>query len=153
MQLDDATFTSEVMCAGNATLGRLTMMGAPAAFPLVLKKAVTVVQDNVVLAGDAAHRIHPMAGQGVNLGFRDIVDLAEILSGRHALQPIYDSGLLRRYTRARKADLSNMLMLTNGLYHLFESHNPVVKKVRNWGLSATNRHAIRKELVKQAIAL
>lgn len=153
MQLDDATFTSEVMCAGNATLGRLTMMGAPAAFPLVLKKAVTVVQGNVVLAGDAAHRIHPMAGQGVNLGFRDIVDLAEILSGRHALQPIYDSCLLKRYTRARRADLSNMLMLTNGLYHLFESQNPVVRKVRNWGLSATNRQAIKKELVKQAIAL
>ncbi len=153
MQLDDAAFTSEVMCAGNAALGRLTMMGAPAAFPLALKKAVAVVQGNVVLAGDAAHRIHPMAGQGVNLGFRDIVDLVGVLSGRHSLQPIYDDSLLKRYTRARKADLSNMLMLTNGLYHLFESQNPVVRTVRNWGLSATNRQAIKKELVKQAIAL
>ncbi len=153
MQLDAAAFTTEVMCAGNAALGRLTMLGAPAAFPLVLKKAGALVQNSVVLAGDAAHRIHPMAGQGVNLGFRDIVDLTRLLSGRHSLQPINDGSLLKRYTRARKADLSNMLMLTNGLYHLFESRNPVVQKVRNWGLSATNQQAIKKELVKQAIAL
>jgi len=153
MRLDAAAFTTEVMCAGNAALGRLTMLGAPAAFPLVLKKAGALVQNSVVLAGDAAHRIHPMAGQGVNLGFRDIVDLTRLLSGRHSLQPINDGSLLKRYTRARKADLSNMLMLTNGLYHLFESRNPVVQKVRNWGLSATNQQAIKKELVKQAIAL
>jgi len=69
------------------------------------------------------------------------------------LQPINDSSLLKRYTRARKTDLSNMLMLTNGLYHLFESQNLVVQKVRNWGLSATNQQTIKKELVKQAIAL
>jgi len=153
MRLDAAAFTTEVMCAGNAALGRLTMLGAPAAFPLVLKKAGALVQNSVLLAGDAAHRIHPMAGQGVNLGFRDIVDLTRLLSGRHSLQPINDGSLLKRYTRARKADLSNMLMLTNGLYHLFESRNPVVQKVRNWGLSATNQQAIKKELVKQAIAL
>jgi ubiquinone biosynthesis UbiH/UbiF/VisC/COQ6 family hydroxylase len=153
MQLEDSAFTAEVMCAGNAALGRLTMVGSPAVFPLILKKAGALAQDNVVLAGDAAHRIHPMAGQGVNLGFRDIVDLTRLLSGRHSLQPINDDSLLKRYTRARKADLANMLMLTNGLYHLFESQNPVVQKVRNWGLSVSNQQAIKKELVKQAIAL
>lgn len=153
MQSDATAFSNVVMQAGDAVLGRLTMISAPAAFPLVLKKAEALVQDSVVLAGDAAHRIHPMAGQGVNLGFRDIVDLIEILSSRHLYQPINDSGLLKRYTRARKADLSNMLMLTNGLYHLFESQNPAVQKVRNWGLSATNQQIIKKKLVKQAIAL
>jgi 2-polyprenyl-6-methoxyphenol hydroxylase-like FAD-dependent oxidoreductase len=153
LQLDAAAFTNEVMLAGNAALGMLTMIGAPAAFPLVLKKAEALFQNSVVLAGDAAHRIHPMAGQGVNLGFRDIVDLTEILAGRHLYQPINDSSLLKCYSRARKVDLSNMLMLTNGLYHLFESQNQIVRKVRNWGLSATNQQAIRKNLVKQAIAL
>lgn len=153
MQLDASAFSHEVMQAGDAALGRLTMISAPAAFPLVLKKAEALVQDSVVLAGDAAHRIHPMAGQGVNLGFRDIVDLTKILSSRHLYQPINDSGLLKRYTRARKADLSNMLMLTNGLYHLFESQTLAVQKVRNWGLSATNQQIIKKKLVKQAIAL
>ncbi|HEY9210823.1 MAG TPA: FAD-dependent monooxygenase [Methylotenera sp.] len=153
MQLEAAAFSHEVMQAGNATLGQLTMISAPAAFPLVLKKAEALVRGSVVLAGDAAHRIHPMAGQGVNLGFRDIVDLTEILSSRHLYQPINDSSLLKIYTRVRKADLSNMLMLTNGLYHLFESQNLAVQKVRNWGLSATNLQAIKKRLVRQAITL
>lgn len=153
MQLEASAFSHEVMQAGNAALGQLTMIDTPAAFPLVLKKAEVLVRDSVVLAGDAAHRIHPMAGQGVNLGFRDIVDLTEILASRHSYQPINDSRLLKRYARARKVDLSNMLMLTNGLYHLFESQNQIVKKVRNWGLTATNQQSIRKNLVKQAIAL
>lgn len=153
MQLDASAFSHEVMQAGNAALGQLTMISAPVAFPLVLKKAEALVQNSVVLAGDAAHRIHPMAGQGVNLGFRDIVDLTEILASRHLYQPMNDSSLLKRYTRARKTDLSNMLMLTNGLYHLFESQNPVVQKVRNWGLSATNQQVIKKKLVRQAITL
>ena len=153
MQLEGSAFRHEVMQAGDAALGQLTMISPPAAFPLVLKKAEVLVRNGVVLAGDAAHRIHPMAGQGVNLGFRDIVELTEILASRHLCQQINDSSLLKRYTRARKADLSNMLMLTNGLYHLFESQNPVVQKVRNWGLSATNQQIIKKKLVDQAIAL
>jgi ubiquinone biosynthesis UbiH/UbiF/VisC/COQ6 family hydroxylase len=153
MQLDAAAFTNEVMQAGNAALGQLTMISAPTAFPLVLKKAETLVWNSVVLAGDAAHRIHPMAGQGVNLGFRDIVDLTKILSSRHLYQPINDSSLLKRYTRIRKTDVSNMLMLTNGLYHLFESPNPAIQKVRNWGLSATNQQMIKKKLIRQAISL
>ncbi len=153
MQLEALAFSNEVMQAGKAALGQLTMIGSPAAFPLVLKKAEALVSGSVVLAGDAAHRIHPMAGQGVNLGFRDIVDLMKILSSRHLYQPLNDSLLLKHYTRVRKADVSNMLMLTNGLYHLFESSNPVVQKVRNWGLSATNQQGIKKKLVKQAITL
>jgi ubiquinone biosynthesis UbiH/UbiF/VisC/COQ6 family hydroxylase len=153
MQLEASAFSYEVMQAGNAALGQLTMISAPAAFPLVLKKAEVLVKHSVVLAGDAAHRIHPMAGQGVNLGFRDIVDLTKILSSRHLYQPINDCSLLKGYTRIRKADLSNMLMLTNGLYHLFDSQNPVVQKVRNWGLSATNQQIIKKKLVREAITL
>jgi ubiquinone biosynthesis UbiH/UbiF/VisC/COQ6 family hydroxylase len=153
MHSEASAFCKEVMQAGNAALGQLTMIGSPAAFLLVLKKAEALVRGSVVLAGDAAHRIHPMAGQGVNLGFRDIVDLTEILASRHLYQPMNDSSLLKRYTRARKADLLNMLMLTNGLYHLFESQNPAVQKVRNWGLSATNQHLIKKKLVRQAITL
>lgn len=153
MQLDDETFSREVAQAGKAALGQLTMISARAAFPLVLKKAAVLAQDSVVLAGDAAHRIHPMAGQGVNLGFRDIVELTEILSSRHFYQPINDSSLLKRYNRTRKADLSNMLLLTNGLYHLFESQNAAVRKARNGGMTLADRPLIKKGLVKQAITL
>jgi len=153
LALDAEAFTKEVMLAGNSALGELTIMGEAAAFPLVLKKAESLVQDCVVLAGDAAHRIHPMAGQGVNLGFRDVIDLIEAVSHRNPYQPINDKGLLKRYARVRKVDMFNMLTLTNGLYHLFESQNAVISKVRNWGLSATNQQSVKKMLVKNAIAL
>lgn len=153
LQLNAQELAYEVQRAGNDVLGKLTMIGEPAVFPLALKKAEAFVHGSVVLAGDAAHRIHPMAGQGVNLGFRDIVDLVEILSTRHAYQPINDNGLLKRYTRVRKSDVSNMLMLTNGLYHLFDRSNPVIRKMRNWGLSASNQPMLKKLLVNEAIKL
>lgn len=153
LQLNAQELAYEVQRAGNDVLGKLTMIGEPAAFPLALKRAEAFVHDSVVLAGDAAHRIHPMAGQGVNLGFRDIVDLVEILSTRHAYQTINDNGLLKRYTRVRKSDVSNMLMLTNGLYHLFDRSNPVIRKIRNWGLSASNQPMLKRLLVKEAITL
>lgn len=146
-------FSRQVMLAGNATLGEIKLMGDPAAFPLTLKKANQFTQQSVVLTGDAAHRIHPMAGQGVNLGFRDVIDLFNIVTKRHQYQLINDDSLLKSYTRTRKTDLSNMLLLTNSLYHLFESQNVLVRKVRNWGLSATNQQLIKKRLIASAIAL
>lgn len=151
--LDADAFTDQVMHSGNAVLGQMTMLGKPAAFPLILKKAEMLVQDSVVLVGDAAHRIHPMAGQGVNLGFRDVIDLLDAVSHRNPYQPINDQGLLKRYARVRKVDMFNMLTLTNGLYHLFESQNAVIRKVRNWGLSATNQQAVKRMLLRNAIAL
>ncbi len=153
LALDTDAFTDQVTQSGNAALGRMTLLGKPAAFPLILKKAETIVQDSVVLVGDAAHRIHPMAGQGVNLGFRDVLDLLDTVRHRNPYQPINDKGLLKRYARARKVDMFSMLTLTNGLYHLFESQNAVIRKVRNWGLSATNQQAVKRMLLKNAIAL
>ena len=153
LTLDADAFADQVMQSGNAALGRMTMLAKPAAFPLILKKAEMTTQDSVVLVGDAAHRIHPMAGQGVNLGFRDIIDLVETVRHRNPYQPINDSSLLKRYARARKVDMFSMLTLTNGLYHLFESQNTVIRKLRNWGLSATNQQSIKRMLLKHAIAL
>ncbi len=153
MQLDDAAFSERVMQAGGGCLGQLSLIDARAAFPLVLKRADAVVQDGVVLVGDAAHRIHPMAGQGVNLGFRDVIDLTEQLATKHAYQPSYDPALLKKFERSRKADLSEMLLLTNGLYYLFSHHSPWVERFTNWGFAAARQPILKKQLAKHAISL
>jgi 2-polyprenyl-6-methoxyphenol hydroxylase-like FAD-dependent oxidoreductase len=75
------------------------------------------------------------------------------LKAKGQYQAINDSSLLKRYTRLRKADLLNMLLLTDGLYHLFENKNKLVQNVRNWGLSVTNQQVIKKLLVEKAISL
>ena len=151
--LSEDEFTRAVLKAGNAGLGELKLISPVATFPLTLQKSHTLVQNSVVLIGDAAHQIHPMAGQGVNLGFRDVIDLLEVIKEKNQYQAINDSSLLKHYTRVRKADVMNMLLLTDGLYRLFESQNNGVKKVRNWGLAATKQTAIRKMLVANAISL
>ncbi len=153
LMLSEDEFTRAVLKAGSAELGELKLISPVTAFPLTLQKSHTLVQNSVVLIGDAAHQIHPMAGQGVNLGFRDVIDLLEVIKEKNQYQTINDSSLLKHYTRVRKADVMNMLLLTDGLYRLFESQNNVVKKVRNWGLVATKQNAIRKMLVANAITL
>lgn len=153
LKLNADEFTHEVMAVGSSMLGKFDLMTPSAAFPLTLKKANQIVQDAVVLVGDAAHRVHPMAGQGVNLGFRDVIDLLEVLATRHRYQNLNDAGLLKHYARMRKADLLNMTTLTNGLYHLFDSQSAVLKKVRNQGMLASNQRVIKKMLVNNAISL
>ncbi|MGB4812098.1 MAG: FAD-dependent monooxygenase [Methylophilaceae bacterium] len=151
--LGDDAFTTQVQTAGGVLLGDLDIICSRAAFPLELQKTDVYTQGSVVFMGDAAHKIHPMAGQGVNLGFRDVMDYMEILQRKNPYQPINDAGLLKAYTRKRKVDMLNMLLLTDGLYQLFESQNAVIKKVRHWGLQATNHQGIKKMLIENAIAL
>lgn len=153
LMLSNEEFTNKVKLAGGAILGELELIGVATKFPLNLQKSNTLVQDNVVLVGDAAHQVHPMAGQGVNLGFRDVIDLVEIVKNKNQYQVLNDSSLLRLYTRKRKVDILNIVLLTDALYHLFKSQNAAIKTVRNWGLSATNHHAIKKMLVSNAISL
>jgi ubiquinone biosynthesis UbiH/UbiF/VisC/COQ6 family hydroxylase len=153
LQLSKEAFTDEVRLAGASALGQLKLMSSRASFPLAMQKSNTIVEDSVVLIGDAAHQVHPMAGQGMNLGFRDVIDLLEVLKDKNQYQSINDSSLLKRYSRLRKADTLNMLLLTDGLYRLFDSQNSIVKKVRNWGLSATKYNVIKKLLVANAVAL
>lgn len=146
-------FSTLVQHAGDSVLGELKLISEPLGFALTLKTANDMVKDAVVLIGDAAHRVHPMAGQGVNLGFRDVIDLMAVLASKHPYTAINDKNLLKHYARLRKADVLKMLGLTNGLYHLFESEFKVIKKVRNWGLNATNQPAVKKLLVRNAIGL
>jgi len=97
--------------------------------------------------------VHPMAGQGVNLGFRDVENLIEILMTKNSYQKINDPQLLKHFARARKVDISKMVLLTDGLFELFNSQNKVIKKVRNWGFEATKQGYLKELLLNQAVKL
>lgn len=153
LKLSDEAFVSQVMAAGHALLGELKLISPALAFPLSLQTSSTLVQGCVVLVGDAAHQVHPMAGQGVNLGFRDVVDMVGLLKEKNQYQALNDSNLLKHYARMRKSDFLNMMLLTDGLYHLFESKHSLVKKVRDLGLSAASHELIKSMLVERAVLL
>lgn len=136
---------------GNA-LGKMYCITPAVAFPLVKQNASALIANRLVLVGDAAHQVHPMAGQGMNLGFRDVVELAQVLAERNPLADIGDRFVLRRYERARKADVLAMQSLTHGLYGAFDSKQGLVRKARNWGLSLPNKlPIIKRALMKQAL--
>lgn len=152
LALNEASLCQTVADAGAGQLGRLTLLTQPAAFPLNMQTAEHIVRPNLVLIGDAAHQVHPLAGQGVNLGFRDVIALASMLAARHVHEAIGDPMLLRRYERSRKADMLAMRHTTHGLHELFGQQAPVVRTLRNWGLGFTNRqHWLKQQLIKQAI--
>ena len=140
-----------VAVAGGLELGTLQALNAARAFPLRLQTAQHLVRSGLALIGDAAHIIHPLAGQGVNLGFRDAIALAQTLAGRNSRQRLGDIMLLRRYERARKTDMLAMRGLTDGLQRLFSSEQPGIRQARNWGLRLTERlPLLKRRLIRQA---
>ncbi|HSI43674.1 MAG TPA: FAD-dependent monooxygenase [Methylotenera sp.] len=153
LNLPEDVFTQEVAKAGAYCLGNLQLITAPASFSLSLQKSAKLIHDGVIFIGDASHQVHPMAGQGMNIGFRDVIDLVKTLENKQAFQSINDPHLLRSYERERKADIAQMVFVTDGLYKLFESQGNIFKKIRNQGLSLTNNAAIKKLLVTHAISL
>jgi 2-polyprenylphenol 6-hydroxylase len=151
MAMPHDVFTAAVELAGNATLGRLSLITPPAAFPLAILTVDSIIRPRLALIGDAAHRVHPLAGQGVNLGLEDARSLCEILIDRGGRDP-GDLYLLRRYELARKEAVTSMQWVTDGLYRLFGTRDPLLKLARNWGLSLTqNLPAIKHFLVRQAM--
>ena len=152
MALSPTELAEQVAQAGGNVLGKMHCITPAVAFPLVKQKASALISNRLVLTGDAAHQVHPMAGQGVNLGFRDVVELAQVLAERNPLADIGDRFLLRRYERARKADVIAIQGLTHALYAAFDSKQALVRKARNWGLSLPNKHPIiKRALMKQAL--
>lgn len=131
--------------------GTLSCVTPPQAFPLKRVTLDNTVANRVALLGDAAHIVHPLAGQGVNLGFRDVAGLLKHLTARKAFEDIGDLMLLRRYARERKADVMAMMQVTHGLKYLFEHPSKSAAFVRNAGLTLLDRvPIIKKRLVKQA---
>ena len=134
-------------------LGVLNPVGKTLSFRLNQQTAAQLIAQRIALVGDAAHQVHPMAGQGVNLGFRDVMQLENSVSTAHALQDIGETTFLRKYERSRQADIASMNALTTGLDALFASNINLVKKWTHWGLRQLNQQsAIKKLLIQQAVA-
>ena len=153
LALSPGAFTQAVMQAGGQALGDMRLLSPPVAFPLSRQTCERTVQDGVVLVGDAAHQIHPMAGQGVNLGFRDVIDLLASWQTKNSYQSLADSRLLKAYTRRRKADVLSMQLLTDGLFQLFARANPVLNSIRNAAWQLANQGLIKKTLLALALKL
>lgn len=152
LKLPGEELCAQVAVASQHTLGALHMITPPAAFPLRLLNLPQIVKPRLALVGDAAHNVHPLAGQGVNLGFRDARQLAQVLLQRGAQPDCGNMQLLRRYERARREDILSMQLTTDTLKKLFNNSNPLLRRARNLGLAATNHFApLKKMLARQAL--
>lgn len=150
LALDGARLAAAVAAAGDHALGELTLLSPAAAFPLRLITPDNVIAERVALVGDAAHTVHPLAGQGVNLGFQDAARLAAVLAGTR------DCGewlTLRRYERMRKEAVRTMQLTCDALFQLFHAKQaPGLAWLRNAGLNLTNRlPLIKKQLARHAV--
>src|SRR5258706_6640196 len=146
--LQPSLLETRVRDAGGSLLGEMGLISAVARFPLRLIRVADPVKPGVALIGDAAHAVHPLAGQGVNLGFQAARCLVRILAERSALERPGDVRVLRRYARARREDVSAMQFVTDGLDHLFAARGPGIAALRNFGL----RFMDRQEWAKRALA-
>ncbi|MEQ8798401.1 MAG: UbiH/UbiF/VisC/COQ6 family ubiquinone biosynthesis hydroxylase [Salinisphaeraceae bacterium] len=154
-ELDDVTFAERLTEASGGVLGRVTRIDSRAAFPLRLMHATDYVRPRIVLAGDAAHVLHPMAGQGANLGFMDVATLVEVLEqARAAGRDPGDDRRLRRYQRRRKVDNLAMMAVTDGIKRMFGVEDPALSRLRDRGIAAVQDLAPLKQLMmRQAVGL
>ena len=146
--LSPSDLSTRVVEAGGAALGGMTLFSTVAKFPLRLIRVDDPVKPGVALIGDAAHAVHPLAGQGMNLGLQDARCLAHVLAERTPLERPGDLRVLRRYARARREDVSAMQFVTDGLDHLFAARGPGIAALRNFGLRLVDR----QEWAKRALA-
>lgn len=152
LTLDADAFLSALQPLCGAGPHTLTLTHPPQSWPLELSQASPWVSPGLALAGDAAHAMHPLAGQGLNVGLGDAAELAKVLQEREYWRHIGDLRLLRRYERARKAAFAAMGGVTDGLFTLFNTATPSVQNLRNWGLTGVDRLTpLKRWLAQQAM--
>jgi 2-octaprenyl-6-methoxyphenol hydroxylase len=148
--LPDAEFAVELHARFGDFLGAIEPVGPRWAYPLSLMQAERYIAQRLALVGEAAHVIHPIAGQGLNVGIRDVAALAEaIIDARRLGLDIGDDSVLERYQRWRRLDAVLLTGVTDGLNRLFSNTIAPVKLVRDLGLAAVNRMPPLKRLLMQ----
>ena len=152
MALASDELTLEVGAASDNVLGRMEIITPPASFPLRCIRVERLIGPRLALVGDAAHNLHPLAGQGVNLGFQDARELSRVLMERGPERDVGAFALLRRYERARREDILVMTAATHGLQRLFNQAGPPLAWMRNLGLNLTDRlPPLKSLLVRRAL--
>lgn len=150
MTLDDETFSKELFHAFDGKLGGIESVAGRAAFPLIRRHAKDYIKDGLVLVGDAAHTIHPLAGQGVNLGLMDAASLAEVMSTAIINRRDFASyQTLRKYERWRRGENQLMMFSMSGFKNLFGSEDSLITKIRSFGLNLVQKSNIAKSLLMQ----
>jgi ubiquinone biosynthesis UbiH/UbiF/VisC/COQ6 family hydroxylase len=147
LALDAEALAREAAAAAQHTLGDFSLVTAARGFALQRLTAGRLVAPRVALAGDAAHVIHPLAGQGANLGLQDVRLLADVVAARAPGRDPGDLRLLRRYERARAEAILTMSATVHGLHRLFDSPAPLVSRLRNAGLNFADRLPVLKNLL------
>ncbi len=147
LAIDGEALAREVAAAARDAVGELSLVTAPRGFPLQRLAAERLVAPRVALAGDAAHVIHPLAGQGANLGLQDARALAAVLTARAPGRDPGELRLLRRYERTRAEAILAMRATVHGLYSLFEAPAPALSRLRNAGLNFADRMPVLKNLL------
>ena len=138
MLLRAEAFESALFDASGGAVGPLRLASERAQWPLALARAERVCGPGWALLGDAAHLVHPLAGQGLNLGLADVAALADVIAARESWRGLGELRLLQRYARRRALPTLAMGQLTDGLLHLFASRQPLVRELRNRGLTLVN---------------
>ncbi len=154
-RLDSAAFAERVTVASAGILGHLEPVTGRAEFPLRLMHALSYTRPRIALVGDAAHGVHPLAGQGVNLGLMDCAALVDVIGDTLAAggDP-GDVAPLRRYERWRKAENLPAMALMDGLKRLFSNDDPLLSWARRTGLSLADRAApVKRRLIERAMGL
>jgi 2-polyprenyl-6-methoxyphenol hydroxylase-like FAD-dependent oxidoreductase len=156
MALPAEVFAVELAQACGHALGDMQVSAERAVWPLQLARAERwmgtmpgTAKQSFVLAGDAAHALHPLAGQGLNVGLADVAELVKVIRAKEFWRPLHDLKLLRRYERARQADVQAMGLVTDGLQRLFAQPGPVWQNLRNWGMRGFDRSGPLKHWVTQ----
>ncbi len=153
-KLSPADFAKELTAASDGKLGAIELISARFTYPLTMRLAQDFVKDRTVLIGDAAHTIHPLAGQGVNLGLLDAASLAQSLTNLSPEEDLADQKTLKAFARYRKAEATEMIAAMEAIKQTFAVQQSGFKLLRGIGMSLLNNiKPAKKLMIEQALGL